>query len=814
MPDPRDKRVELILQQLEELPTLPAVAVRVLQVTGDDHSSAADVVRLIGSDPALSARILQLTRRADKAVREEIRDIDRAVMLLGFDAVRNAVLAISVFQAMGQPAVAQDGSPRAFSREAFWKHCLAVACCAELLAEQAAPQSGVTPSEAFICGLLHDLGKLALDVALPKSYARVVEAAKLLHGDVADIERKIIGVDHLIAGKRLAERWQLPSAIRDAAWLHGQPPEALPAAVHTKIVNLITLADLLVRQQHLGYSGNYSFSISRESLLDATGLNARQVEAALGALVQRMEPRSEALGLGQTTSDMLYRDALEQANQELNRVSVQLSAKTRRLSERTQFFDTLEQFQAGLRPDASPQQVLSAIASAAAGTLQVDRTAAFSLAPGQDYAEAILCDDEGGVLESAFVELPGMAELTDAEPLTEDDFRQAREQLGVEVAVPSPLLSAPSPAKVMGLAAVPSTQGPVLAAGDNIEWLTGELSPKLPHERRYWICLQADGACIGGIVWGGTPAELERLRPYAQELSALGHGWALALRMAQVREEARNLAEELASANRRLHQAQDAVLRSRSLSTIGELAAGAAHEMNNPLAVISGRSQLLARILPDEKQQASARLIHEQSDRLSDIITEMMAFAKPQPPSVKICGLESLVLTAIAASKARTEPADREFDVVVGEVPPVIVDAGQVSGALAELIDNAVLATDARKGKIVIRSGHDPWSGNVVVTLEDNGCGMDEATLKRAFDPFFSSKRAGRRRGLGLSKALRWIEAAQGSIRLESEPGKGSRAIVLLPAADVAAIKETTAFRRINESTPRLAESPAEQKKQ
>jgi signal transduction histidine kinase len=70
----------------------------------------------------------------------------------------------------------------------------------------------------------------------------------------------------------------------------------------------------------------------------------------------------------------------------------------------------------------------------------------------------------------------------------------------------------------------------------------------------------------------------------------------------------------------------------------------------------------------------------------------------------------------------------------------------------------------------------------VVVTVTDNGPGMDEHTARRAFDPFFSSKSAGRRRGLGLAKALRWIEASAGSIRLESRPGQGTRAIILLPA--------------------------------
>src|SRR5687768_18567489 len=96
----REKRVELILQQLEQLPTLPAVAISVLEATGSEDSSAADVVKLIQSDLSLTAKILQLVHRADLGVRGDVTTVERAVLLLGFEAVRSAVLAVSVFQTM------------------------------------------------------------------------------------------------------------------------------------------------------------------------------------------------------------------------------------------------------------------------------------------------------------------------------------------------------------------------------------------------------------------------------------------------------------------------------------------------------------------------------------------------------------------------------------------------------------------------------------------------------------------------------------------------------------------------------------------
>jgi putative nucleotidyltransferase with HDIG domain len=736
----REKRVELILQQLEELPTLPAVAVKVLEVTGDDKSTLNDVVRLIASDPVLTTRILQLVHRADLGVRGEVSSIERAVQLLGFEAVRSAVLAISAFQAMGGEAQPVKGH---FSREEFWKHCVAVACCAELLAD-AVKRDGVNPSEAFICGLLHDLGKVALDAILPKSFSRVVEAADLLRGNIADLERQIIGLDHMVTGKRLAERWQLPAVIRDCAWLHGQHPSALPATVRQpRMVNLVTLADLLVREQHLGYSGNYTFGVSRQPLLDACGLTQPQVDHAMARLVNQIEPRAQALGLGRASSGELYQQALAQANRELGRVSGQLAAKNRRLSVRAKFFDALSNFQAELRPDAPPQTVLTAIAQTAVSVIGVDCVAAFSLPPTQPYAETLLCDGKGDVFETTLIDLPDNA---------------AR-----------PVKGAPG-------------DGPVLACGEDMDWFVSAVSPRLLDDQRFWICLEADGVCIGGVVWGAPAGEAQRLSTQVQELSTIANGWGLALRTAQIREEARSLSEQLAEANRRLHTAQSEILRSKMMVSIGEMAAGAAHEMNNPLAVISGRSQLLASQLSDPKLKASAQLVFEQSHRLSGIITDLMDFAKPQPPSPRESDLTEIVGNAVREAKQRHDPSDRQVEVTMGEVPAVNVDPRQVTSALQEVLDNALQSTESGKGHVGVHAAFDPYSSRVVLTVSDDGCGMDEETLKRAFDPFFSSKRAGRRRGMGLAKALRWVEASGGSIRLESRPGQGTRTVLLLPA--------------------------------
>jgi putative nucleotidyltransferase with HDIG domain len=773
MPDLRDKRVDLILQQLEGLPTLPAVALRVLEVTGSDESSAKEVVDLIATDPALTARILHLVHRSDLGVRGEVNSIERAVILLGFDAVRSAVLAVSVFNTF---QYTDPKHPGLFTREEFWKHCVAVACCAELLADAMGKHSGVDRSEAFVCGLLHDLGKVALDAMLPKSFSRVVEAVELLRGNIADLERTIIGLDHMVVGKRLAEKWQLPATVRDCIWLHGQLPEALPATVRNpKMVNLVTLADSLVREQHLGYSGNFTPGVPRQKLLNELGLSTEQVNAIIAQLVKHVEPRAKALGLGQASTNELYQHALAQANRELGRITDQLASKNRKLAVRARFFEALAGFQSELRPDAAPESVLEAIGQTATSVLDVTSAAVFSLPPGRGYAEAVLVDGEGEVFETTLVDVGS----TTTPPLPASQTENP--------STPSATLN---PKRNTG-------DGPVLSAGPELEWFLAAVSPRLGHLHRYWICLEADGQCIGGVVWGAPTGEAQRLSTQVQELTALTSGWSLALRTAQIREEARALSEQLAEANRQLQSAQTEMARKRTLITVGEMAAGAAHEMNNPLAVISGRSQLLASQLSDPKHKAMAHLVHEQSHRLSQIITEMMDFAKPQAARVAETDLTEVVERALHEAKALPEFADTTTVVEVTlapEVPAVAIDKEQVGVALTEIIINALQAAEEnQQGRVEVHGGFDTYSNRVVLTVTDNGTGMSEATLKRAFDPFFSSRPAGRRRGMGLSKAMRWIESSGGSIRLESHLGQGTRAVILLPGASGSTTQAATA---------------------
>ncbi|MEM9294982.1 MAG: HAMP domain-containing sensor histidine kinase, partial [Planctomycetota bacterium] len=210
-------------------------------------------------------------------------------------------------------------------------------------------------------------------------------------------------------------------------------------------------------------------------------------------------------------------------------------------------------------------------------------------------------------------------------------------------------------------------------------------------------------------------------------------------------------------------------------------------EMNNPLAVISGRSQLLAMSLPPgSKEQQSAEQIVRESHRLSDLITGLHLFAEPPQPDRKPVDPGKLIHRVVgelrqARGKRRDPP---EITLQIRDAPQaMLLDTEQISRSLTELLLNAV---QANPKTMVAVSVYTKPSGPrdtpaLVIEVRDDGDGMDAHTLAHATDPFFSAKPAGRQVGLGLSRAQQLVQAHSGGLDLGSEPGHGCTATVWLP---------------------------------
>jgi signal transduction histidine kinase/HD-like signal output (HDOD) protein len=736
------ERVELILAEVDQLPTLPAVACRLLAITGSDDSSAADVIEIIESDPSLTAAVLRLVHRADMGVGKRAITVPRAVVLLGFTVIRNLVLSIQVFEAL----TGADSRRGSSHRNEIWIHSLATACVADMLAERSKDRELI--GQAFVCGLLHDIGKIALDACLPKSYVKVVDRARRERACINDIEQLLLGVDHNTAGKRLAQRWGLPDPIIECIWLHHQAPHALPSTLaHPRLVQIVHLADALVRLHGIGYSGYRSFA-DVEAAWAASGLDESASDDIMVQLPERMKPFLASLQLPDAETDVCSWPTLIRANRELGRINTALREGQRELELRSNCFAALQRFVSRL----TQQDRVGDVAAAAAEAVR--------LLTGDGAALAFYLDVSRSLVHIAHA-------CGDDEPARASTIECAstarNHALRAEVAAPAATC--------------------LVRAGDACEQLWQQHGLHRADMPLWLLPIDQNEANVSGILIEAEDATARRFRFAFHDWEVLATAVRLALGSARTRADAAQMNDELLDLNRKLHAAQQLLVQSRSIAMIAEMAAGAAHELNSPLSVISGRSQLLRSGLQDPEHQRALEIIVEQTKRAATIVTDLMSFAKPEPPKPASLPLGETLESLCQHWRAASHFSDERIALsVADDQATVFADADQLREILTAIVANAINAMTPETARLEINSCSRASDETVRIEVHDNGVGMTREVLERALDPFFSSRPAGRGRGLGLSRAYRLAEIHGGKLWLESRPGQGTTVTLELPA--------------------------------
>lgn len=741
------QKIELVLAQLEGLPPLAPVATRILSLTEDSRADAKQIVELVGNDPSLTARVLALLGRAEHGVRPEAVTIQNAVILLGFKAIRQATLAAKVMEVFNAAPPEEEGDS-AFSRPEFWKHCLAVACVSRRLAM--ALRAPVDHEEAFVLGLLHDIGKIALNAVMPKSFARIARKADETRADIADVEKALLGIDHTVVGRRLAERWNLPQRLVDCIWLHHQPPEGLPASVaRQKHVQIVQAADVTVREQRIGYSGNHRFLTTSREACERLGLKEADRVAIIESLADEIESRAVWLGEEEISSREIYLQALMRSTEELTDANRSLVDQNRRLERRTEYFNAMNWLNRAVSPKAAVRDVCAAGAEALRRALAVRAAAVFVTSQDGRWVEV---GWSTGSSTSEIVERP-----TDWPDETSDA------KFAVQLAETGTWLSPP------GRAFDGLVRRYASVFGDARLWLT-----PIVRERRW----------VAGALLAAEMEQVAGLGLEAGEIAAISGAIGLAVAQAGARATALALSDELVDINRRLSAAQAELVQARALETVVAMAAGAAHELNNPLAVISGRAQLLRRQAVDDALRKQFDTISEHAQACSGIVTELMEFAAPRPPKPERIDVGPFL------ERMRTELAQTGLGgleslsfQVSSDTPPAWFDREQLSSVFRELIRNSFDATDPASRRLTVKAAADLSEESVVMEVADNGCGMTPEVLARAMDPFYSHRTAGRGRGLGLARVRRWVQQNGGCIDIQSRPAEGTKVELRLPTA-------------------------------
>ncbi len=239
----------------------------------------------------------------------------------------------------------------------------------------------------------------------------------------------------------------------------------------------------------------------------------------------------------------------------------------------------------------------------------------------------------------------------------------------------------------------------------------------------------------------------------------------------------RQTAEQLAAANIQVHEAEEAVRRSDRLAALGQLSAGLAHELRNPLGTMRASSEMLARSVSAENEVARevAGFIRSEVDRANSLITRFLQFARPLQLRLETADLAQTLDRAIATVE-REAPGIAIYKNYTPEIPPFPFDAELLERVLYNLVLNAVQAT-APGGAVTVKTR--AAGGTAEIAVIDRGSGIEPQNLDNIFNPFFTTKSQGV--GLGLAIVSNIVDEHGGKITVESERGKGSIFRVLLP---------------------------------
>jgi putative nucleotidyltransferase with HDIG domain len=226
--------LDTALRRVHQLSTLPQVAIKIVQMVHDPALGGGDLARAVESDPALCARLLRCVNSAAYGLRFKITTVHRAVVYLGFDAVRNLALTAAVSRIFQKPL-----RLKGYNRLRLWQHMVSVAVCARMTARRA----GLAQfEEAFLAGLLHDVGLILEDQYLHSHFVAVIES--LGHNrSLLEMEQKVLGFDHTLYGELVAETWKFPESVVAAVRHHHTPQNY--TGPHQQIVACVALAEFL-----------------------------------------------------------------------------------------------------------------------------------------------------------------------------------------------------------------------------------------------------------------------------------------------------------------------------------------------------------------------------------------------------------------------------------------------------------------------------------------------------------------------------------------------------------------------------------------
>jgi signal transduction histidine kinase/CheY-like chemotaxis protein/HD-like signal output (HDOD) protein len=701
-------------------------------------------------------KILDHANSAAYITRGVVNQVEQGLNRLGSRVTQTLLLSVLIKDSL----IKGDRNDEAVHK-ALWRHSLATAVFASLIAGRSYPSLAV---EAFGAGVMHDLGRIFLQLHVQEEYAHVTERMEELYEAVLDAEQEVFRTDHTAVGRWIAQKWKLPAAMTDVIWLHHHSAPALGAMKDNgPLVAIVALANILAHSTLMDSPRAMSREKQRQAgLQDMLRLGDKDIQDIQRAFAPAFAERAEPFDLDgdQVT---LFLSSLQKANQQLMRMGLDLEQAVGRLEDANRFTNLGSTVGLKMSKATSADEIFEAAAMCMQEDVGVRGGFAYWTVPSERVTQGLIWG--GANRRSVSFALDG-----DGLPLTSDG--------------------------------PPLPESLLVILRSHYERHEGAFA--MDRELRLKQFFVVQGYCIFPLVGSDFTGELCILRTQGRPAKMspqeyMGYSQVSCVASAtldrlRLFDSLQMRADELSRALWKNQQINLQLLQTERLAAVGQLAAGAAHEINNPLAIISARTQLLESRETDEKKRRDLRQISEQIERISSILLSLMGFARPNAPQVTKVDLNSLLqkILGLVDSIFHTHriPIVQNLSPAL---PLILADANQLEQVFLNLVINAQHAMENGGGVLTITSSFMTDGKRVCISVKDTGCGIPVENLSRIFDPFFSTKSEGKGTGLGLSTAYGIVTNHYGEIKVLSEPGRGTEMIVILPVSTPVTMPEKPA---------------------
>lgn len=277
------ERIRRTVHNISKLPTLSIITAQIMQLLSNPSTSIQKLTNLISGDQALTAVVLKVVNSSYYGFPRQISTVKHALIILGFNEIRNIVVTISVLRNFWNIR-----KPTKFDHFEFWRHSLGCAVAAGMLARFFRYRIS---GKVFIGGLLHDVGKIVLDQYIHDLFEQVIEKVKSQDISFYQAEKKVLGVTHAEIGGWLANSWNFPAEIEEAIKFHHLPCQA---TINPQFCSIVHLSDVLARMRSIGSGGDDKVPPIHPSIWELlrfmrTDLNESHLEYFTSLLEEEMD---------------------------------------------------------------------------------------------------------------------------------------------------------------------------------------------------------------------------------------------------------------------------------------------------------------------------------------------------------------------------------------------------------------------------------------------------------------------------------------------------------------------------------------------